>query len=203
MTDVLIVAATIVVMGVVFLPMLARSKPKASRINCVSRLKQIGLGFRIWSNDNVDEFPWAVSTNKGGTLEYVAPAEVYRHFQAAANELSTPNFLVCEPDRARTRTTKWNQFNNSNLSYFIGLTADVNDPVSILSGDRNLTTNGVGLGNGVFQVATNATMGWTAAMHNKAGNILLADGSVQQTGQTNLQTMWEASTNVSRRLAIP
>lgn len=203
MTDVLIVIATIALLAGVFLPRLTRPKRGPCRINCINNVKQIALGFRIWSNDNGDRFPWAVPASEGGTLEQAASPEVFRHFQVASEEFSTPKILACSQDRGRTKATDWSLFSNSNLSYFIGLTSDENDPQSILSGDRNLMTNGVVLGSGVFQLTTNNMMSWTKEMHKHVGNVGLADGSVQQVSVAALQIQWLASTNAARRLAIP
>ena len=97
----------------------------------------------------------------------------------------------------------FNKFDNRNISYFIGLDAAEGQPWTILSGDRNLPTNGVALGDGVFTLTTNNTMGWTGAIHKKAGNVGLSDGSVQQATPQSLQTQWLAVTNAIRRLAIP
>jgi|APGre2960657505_1045072.scaffolds.fasta_scaffold10738_3 hypothetical protein len=108
MTDLLIVLATSVLLAGVLLSMLAHSKAKSSLNNCFSKLKQIGLGFRIWSNDNGDKFPWAVSAFDGGTREDTAATQVSPHFQIASNELSAPKVLFCERDIARTRRADWN-----------------------------------------------------------------------------------------------
>src|SRR5712664_326411 len=85
--DLLIVLVTVALVPF-FLPILVpiRCRVPAARIHCVSNLKQVGLGFRIWSNDHAEKFPMATSTNNGGSLEFVANGEVYRHFLAISNE---------------------------------------------------------------------------------------------------------------------
>ena len=40
------------------LPALAKAKAKATRIKCVNNLKQAGLAFRVFANDNDDRYPW-------------------------------------------------------------------------------------------------------------------------------------------------
>ncbi|MEN9574713.1 MAG: hypothetical protein RL514_2568 [Verrucomicrobiota bacterium] len=45
------------IMGGMLLPALSKAKAKASRIKSVSNLKQIGLGARVFANDNADRFP--------------------------------------------------------------------------------------------------------------------------------------------------
>ena len=203
MTDVLITVATVVLLAGVLLPRQTRCRALAQRIQCVGNLKQVGLALRIWTNDHDDKFPWEVSTNEGGTLELIHSTNVFLHFQAASNELSTPKILACNSDVDRTRVADFAQLDNRHLSYFVGLDARETDPAGILSGDRNLTTNGVTLGSGVFNLSAKQQMGWTKAIHKKAGNIGLSDGSVQQDDNRVLQKQWLTWTNATRRLAIP
>ena len=66
------VAGGIAVPAAMLLPALARAKTRAQSIACVNNLKQIGLACRMWAADNGDQFPFNVSTNKGGTLEFSA-----------------------------------------------------------------------------------------------------------------------------------
>ena len=89
--------------------------------------------------------------------------------------------------------------------------ADESIPNLWLSGDRNLTTNTVALKPGLFTMPTNHVMGWTSQIHQNAGNIVTADGSVQQfpsrrlqqSATTALNAYYLATTNATFRLAIP
>jgi competence protein ComGC len=94
----LVIIAVIAILAAILLPALASAKRKAQRINCVNNLKQDGLAFRIWEGDNGDKYPMAVSTNKGGTMEYAEDGNAFRHFQVMSNELSTPKILICPAD---------------------------------------------------------------------------------------------------------
>src|SRR5690349_21677791 len=45
------------IMAGILLPALAKAKAKAQRINCVSNLKQLALGVRMYSQDSKEHFP--------------------------------------------------------------------------------------------------------------------------------------------------
>ena len=61
-----------------------------SGINCINNLKQVGLGLRMWAGDNDDKFPMQVSTNQGGTKEWVGSTNVFWHVLVLSNEMGSP-----------------------------------------------------------------------------------------------------------------
>src|SRR5947209_5943377 len=77
LAELLIIIAVVALIAGLLLPALAKAKSKAQRIQCVNNLKQDGLAYRIWAGDNGDKYPMQVSTNKGGSLEYVADGEAF------------------------------------------------------------------------------------------------------------------------------
>jgi prepilin-type N-terminal cleavage/methylation domain-containing protein len=104
-------------------------------------------------------------------------------------------------------------FNNNKISYFVGVDTTDNFPQMALAGDRNIygyapsqTTipatfpNG-GYGNGPSLsaamgtnfVANAQTPCWTDKMHQKNGNILIADGSVQQLSSSKMRDQFRNS----------
>ncbi len=119
----------------------------------------------------------AVSTNDGGTREYVGRGQVFRHFQAVSNEIYSPRVLVCPLDTRRSAENFGAGLGNANLSFFLGPDVDENRPDDIFSGDRNVT-NGTRLVNGLMVVGPNSRVGWTQELHKGRGNVLLSDGSV-------------------------
>jgi competence protein ComGC len=206
LTEVLVVIVTAAILFAVMLPWLVENYPRrrSARLNCTSNLKQIGLGFRMWSNDHDDKFPMLVSTNEGGSREFVLHGEVFRHFLVLSNELNSPKVLVCPRDDGRVRITNFGLLrSNTNISYFVGLDANEARPQMILSGDRNLT-GGTLTDEGITHLRTNSLVGWTASIHNNFGNIGLADGSAQEATPAVLrQQLRRGGTNEFIRLAIP
>jgi hypothetical protein len=186
---------------------LAKAKAKAQRIKCVNNLKQIGLGFRIFSTDNGGSFPWSIDTNNGGTSDaaWLNNNHTYRHYLAISNELSTPKILFCPSDSggspAKVEASSFSQvlsnagnFNyNKAMSYFIGTDAQEEQPQTMLSGDRNISPD-ITIANPVLYTETTTPtkitqalagiaatkIGWTKVTHVEAGDILFGDGHVDQ-----------------------
>ena len=178
LTNVLIVIVTLALLAALYLAMLARPKSRSSRASCVMNLKEMGLAFRMWSNDHNDLFPWQVSTNQGGSKEFSGGREVFRHFEAASNELNSPSVLKCPDDPNRSRADYFTNFSNQNISYFIALNSIVDDPAKVLTGDRNLKLNGVVVKTPLVAWTTNQVLGWTKEIKD-AGSLVFSDWSAR------------------------
>jgi len=199
----IIIVAVLAILAAMLLPALASAKRKATRIQCVNNLKQCGLAFRIWEGDNGDKYPMAVSTEKGGTMEFTGGADTFRHFQVMSNELSTPKILVCPAD-VRVAAVNFVQLKNKNVSYFVSLDASEPNPQRFLDGDRNLNADPAPE-NGILKVVPGQRLSWTSAMHVNQGNLGLADGSVQQVSNAGLREALRNSGNPTNtwRIALP
>jgi prepilin-type processing-associated H-X9-DG protein len=197
----LVIIAVLAILAAMLLPALASAKRKAQRINCINNLKHDGLAFRLWEGDNGDKYPMAVSTNKGGTMEFAESGNTFRHFQVMSNELNTPKILVC-PDDNRTAAASFAKLNNQNVSYFVGLDAEEARPQMLMTGDRNVT-NGSTSVRSVLELRPAIPAGWTEAMHNGNGNVGMADGSVFQHTTLTLRNALRNTGNATNRIALP
>ena len=201
--ELLVTIACVLVTVAIFLPSLARSKARSSRLGCTNSLKQIGLGFRTWALDNDDHLPMQVSVTNGGTMELVASGLVFPHFRVMSNELSTPKILVCPNDKNRTYATNFDRdLKDAKLSYFINVDAVEGNGSSLLCGDRNLR-NQAPAGSRFVCLSSSSVIGWTREMHWEKGYLCFADGSVNGflNGAVGLTVRLRAG--VTNRLAVP
>ncbi|MGH7992871.1 MAG: H-X9-DG-CTERM domain-containing protein [Limisphaerales bacterium] len=200
LTEVLIIIAALALLAAILLPALAVAKRKSSKLNCSSCLKQIGLSYRMWADDNGGKFPMQISVTNEGVMELIATGNVAAFFQVMSNTLDTPLILICPNDTKHIPATNFATLKNSNISYFISLDTVVTQPQTLLSGDDNLMVNGKNVQSGILNLHTNDVLAWTKERHQGAGNILMGDGSVQQATSADLTSMAGLATN---RLAIP
>jgi len=198
LVELIVIIAATILMAAVVVPALRNAKLKAARISCTSNLKQIGLGFRIFSTDNGDRYPMQIPASLSDSNNPPAPRPIYQYFAGLSNELGTPRVLICPNDHRRF-ATNWASLRNPNLSYFLGFMAKETEPHSLLGGDRNLATNGVAVSNCIVDVNSNSVLSWTAELHGSSGNVMLGDGSVQQWTSTILRT----GLVMTNRLIIP
>jgi len=138
----------------------------------------------------------------GGT----GSAFMYQVFQVMSNELGTPKITLCPEDKDRKLATNFgphfDALGNTGISYFFGKDADETNPQRFLTGDRNIglkpakgwggsSPGGsyagfsplygrVGSYHSLSNYARDPRLQWTDKLHQAKGNIVLADGSVQQ-----------------------
>jgi prepilin-type N-terminal cleavage/methylation domain-containing protein len=195
--ELLVVIAIIAILAGLLLPALARAKAKANRAKCVSNLKQMNLGFRIFSNDNGEKFPWLILPADGGSMD-AAAQQTWRHILPVTNEMNSPKILVCPSDSQKTMVSTWNLFlANNNISYMVGYEAVEQKPQTILTGDRNIAgaanNSSCGAWSGAMGCPITVASTWDQTIHNGAGDLGLSDGSVQQTTSPGLQKQAAAS----------
>lgn len=202
--ELLVVLVIVIILVGMIIPPTHAPREKVDRIKCVNNLKNIGVAFRVYANDNHDRFSWEISDPKDEThINYLSdPADYLR---GLSNELSTPKILICRADK-RVDATNWIQFSRTNLSYFISPDASQIFSNSFLAGDRNITNQSGALRPGLNSISrTENTVGWDQTIHKHQGNVTLADGAVQQLTSARLrdQLRHTGQTNKYIKLSVP
>jgi prepilin-type processing-associated H-X9-DG protein/prepilin-type N-terminal cleavage/methylation domain-containing protein len=201
--ELIVVTLVTGVLIALLLPMAPRRRVHSVSIKCVNNLKNVGLSFRIFANDNGDKFPMEISTNKGGVAGYrFDPGAAARVFKCLSNELSTPKIVICPSDK-RKESPDFASLSVANVSYFVGWNATLVDPSGFLAGDRQIGFSRAVL-NSPLTISSNraSNLRWAPGPHSGLGNIAFADGSVQQLTEARLRAVGAnlARTNV---LVVP
>ena len=138
--ELLVVIAIIAILAAMLLPALSRAKSKAQQITCANNLKQVGLGLRLWADNNEGRFPWKVDQSRGGGMPNGTDnATVNLQFSIASNELASTKILLCPTDVRRIWATNFTTISLTNVSYALCNEADEKRPRVFLAIDRNLT----------------------------------------------------------------
>ena len=190
--ELLCVIAIIAILAALLLPALSAAKARAQRAQCVNNLREIGLGFHAFAHEHEGKFPMQVPSAAGGAEEFTQQAHqltgefyfAYQFFQPLSNELVTAKILFC-PSDTRTSGSRYGAVTNGNLSYFVGINADMSLPRSVLSGDRNLTNDYISPAS-LLELGPQASLRWTHELHRFKGNLLMADGHVEEANTLTL-----------------
>jgi prepilin-type N-terminal cleavage/methylation domain-containing protein len=200
LVELLVVIAIIAILAAMLLPTLTRGKQRAQRIQCIGDLNELGTAFQIFAHDHQGKFPMQTPAAEGGSMELVeAGLSIngvfyfsYRHLQTLENELVTPRILLCPSDLGRDPAFTFPALQNSNVSYFVGVKADYNQPSTILAGDRNITNDAratASLVSGTYGLR------WTRELHRYKGNVLFSDSHVEQMNSVQMELPQVAALN--------
>ena len=203
--ELLVVIAIIAILAALLLPALGGAKKKGNDTVCINNQRQIGVGYRLWANDNNEHFPWVVATADGGTGWYTngpASPDWTDNCRAASNEMVTPKILLCPTDKQRVDVQStpgvndlWARLDgDKHISYFLGFSAEETKPQTILAGDR-----GIGGGGGSSDYlrwdSANGTSidvyfdpnGFHGGNGQGKGFIVLSDASVQHVNNSQIR----------------
>ena len=193
LVEMLVVIGIISTLAALLLPALSAAKMRAYRIVCINNLRQVGLGFHMFLHDHDSKLPMEVSVDGGGSEEYVQYGlsvggqfyTAYHSFEVLSNEGILPAQLVCPADASRDYATNMPSLQNYNLSYAVGVNADYNQASSILAADRNVIVQTYNTPT-IQIIQPGSRLQWTSELHRYKGNMLLADGHVDEWNQQRL-----------------
>lgn len=215
--EAVVVVGLLVVLILMLRPALTGTPVKAERIKCANNLKQVALAFKVFAHDNHGRFPFETPELTDRGLDRRA----WTQFLALSNELGSAKILWCpgdKPWRSAATDFGWGKaaapdslvrMQDSAVSYIIGVGTRTNTHYAILLGDRNIAP---AFGEQPFSsrgtnpfVTMTPKVVWSTNQphHDLAGNIAMADGSVQQITESGLRThlaqgVAEHGTNVNR-----
>lgn len=157
--ELLVVIAIIGILAGMLLPVIAASREKARRTNCMSNLSQIGKALSMYSMDYAENYP--------------------PQFTNLAGVISQPKLFVCPSDRVHIATNQMNQMTEETCSYLMSIKDASNNIVKassqanmMLALDKNSTAPGS------FWPAASGSGAFGANHANTGGNVLYNDGSV-------------------------
>jgi type II secretory pathway pseudopilin PulG len=166
--ELFVLIAIIAILPGMLLAALGPAREKAQRVACINNMKQLGIAYGIWANDHGNAYPAQQTEALGGWSGNATQANdapyMFVNYSLMANELGqSTKIIVCPSDDRQPNTNffwpegtvfpasyyvgiatnpAYGTFNNTNVSYWVGVGANHMYPRSLLGGDRNMGCQG-------------------------------------------------------------
>ena len=201
--EALVVIAIFGILVAIMLPNLGKAKRQANRMKCISNLRQIGICFTYFALDNQGRLPWQLTPKLKkahfGNASANEPNVIYsvrdiKHSLGSFGLLISP----CESGGRfwnwESVSKEWGKFNPAYpipcniISYNLCFGADMARPTTVLAATRNLSTNDLAQARWVGAEEAMESDRVMAGLNTNEGNLLLSDGSVTRSKDSDLKT---------------
>jgi prepilin-type N-terminal cleavage/methylation domain-containing protein/prepilin-type processing-associated H-X9-DG protein len=208
--ELLVVIAIIAILAAMLLPALATAKSKAQRIQCVSQLKQLGIGIALFATDRSEMFPpagygtpsgqiaWDTYINRyiGGKLPDadliigVLDVEVSPKIEACPSDRGPRVSWMGNPSWFGVRTYAMNSVGPTWGSQYQVSTANQRYPLPNISHGVGIYWMDAGLAGGLPDMDAKGYR--TSAVNDPAGTLLLVE---EANGQGAAGNIWPCIAN--------
>ena len=171
--ELLVVIAIIGILAAMLLPALNQAREKARRANCLSNLKQIGLGIAMYADNYNGRVP----------LDNLSTPNLGKSLNLLSNTITSAKIFTCPSDSSRKLTASYpldtSISANSNISYaYCPFIIWQDQPDSILALDRMADTTPTTYTKGAKWLVSGSGVGMPAPHKDAGGNVLYNDGHV-------------------------
>lgn len=187
--ELLVVVAIISILAAILFPVFARARENARRASCMSNLKQIALGFMMYSQDYDERFPPSVVNTPGS---YSWPNGTVTTSSYWTQKIY-PYIKSVQVFNCPSSNYKWEGGRDSAITYGVNsilfysdadigpsLASIANPSQTLMIADSASTTNST---LGYFTISqfftTTPSRGYVSDRHLNGGNIAFADGHVK------------------------
>jgi prepilin-type processing-associated H-X9-DG protein/prepilin-type N-terminal cleavage/methylation domain-containing protein len=175
-----------------------------NQVRCTHNLKEIGLAFRQYANDNAGRLPMQVDEILGGARQSADEGRIDEVFRIVAWYGVDPVHFQCPGDHRESLSSA--RISAEAISYFLHLDADGSQPGHLLLGDRDLARTrdrmpGEQLAAGTVDLRTSGPLRWSSRLHRGGGNAAFVDGSVKRV--ESVQRLGETPGSLNGRLLFP